>query len=128
MQRYSRKRESILLCVQSTKEHPDAEWVYARLKPDYPDLSLATVYRNLKQLEREGLIRSVGKVGNRERFDADTSFHTHIVCAVCKKMTDVEGIVLPPEFLKKASDASGFEVCASELKFTGLCPECRKKM
>ena len=44
--RYSPKREAILKCLRSTTCHPSAEWVYTQLKPQIPDLSLATVYRN----------------------------------------------------------------------------------
>ena len=52
----SRKRDAILACVRSTTAHPTADWVYARLKPEIPDLSLGTVYRNLAMFKREGLI------------------------------------------------------------------------
>ena len=45
--RHSPKREAILECLRSSICHPSAEWVYAQLKPRIPDLSLATVYRNL---------------------------------------------------------------------------------
>ena len=40
MQKKSRKRDAILACVCSTDTHPTAEWVYTRLKPEIPDLSL----------------------------------------------------------------------------------------
>ena len=43
IQKKSRKRDAILACVCSTDTHPTAEWVYTRLKPDIPDLSLGTV-------------------------------------------------------------------------------------
>ena len=45
--RYSKKREAILAALQATTCHPSAEWLYRRLKPRHPDLSLGTVYRNL---------------------------------------------------------------------------------
>ena len=67
--RFSRKRQSIIECLRSTKEHPSAEWIYNKLKPVYPDLSLATVYRNLKELKEDGAIRSVGVDADNERFE-----------------------------------------------------------
>ena len=45
--KFSRKREAILTCLHGTTCHPTAEWVYQQLKPQFPDLSLGTVYRNL---------------------------------------------------------------------------------
>ena len=46
--RNSKKRDAILEKLKSTTSHPTAEWIYLELKKDYPKLSLATVYRNLK--------------------------------------------------------------------------------
>ena len=44
--RYSAKREALLQLMQETDVHPTAEWVYQQLKPQFPDVSLGTVYRN----------------------------------------------------------------------------------
>ena len=63
VRKYSRKRDAILECVRSTTEHPAAEWVYSHLKDEFPDLSLATVYRNLAMFKEEGLVESLGTVG-----------------------------------------------------------------
>ena len=54
--RYSPKRDAILQCLRSTTCHPSAEWVYSQLKPKIPDLSLATVYRNLARFRAEGAV------------------------------------------------------------------------
>ena len=54
IQKKSRKRDAILACVCSTDTHPTAEWVYTQLKPDIPDLSLGTVYRNLGDVPARG--------------------------------------------------------------------------
>ena len=48
-QNFSRKREAILMTIRNATIHPTAEWVYQQLKPQYPDLSLGTVYRNIAQ-------------------------------------------------------------------------------
>lgn len=62
VRKHSKKRDAILECVRSTKEHPTADWVYSQLKPSIPDLSLGTVYRNLASFKREGVISSVGAI------------------------------------------------------------------
>ena len=60
--RFSHKREQIYQAVCSRREHPTAEMVYQQLKPQFPDLSLGTVYRNLAAFKAEGVIDSVGVV------------------------------------------------------------------
>ena len=70
--KFSRKREAILTCLHGTTCHPTAEWVYQQLKPQFPDLSLGTVYRNLAAFKAEGVIDSVGVVNGLERYDGNT--------------------------------------------------------
>ncbi len=88
-QNYSRKRQAIYELLLSTKEHPSAEWIYNSLKSEYPDLSLGTVYRNLKLLEENGTVKSVAVVDGRERYDALMSPHSHFVCSKCGRVIDV---------------------------------------
>ncbi len=127
MQRKSKKRQAILDCLMSTTEHPSAEWIYDKLKKVYPELSLATVYRNLLQLKDAGLVRSMGKVLGYERFDANVAPHTHAICRRCGKIIDLCDITLPDKVAEDASRLSGFETVTAELKLYGLCSECRKK-
>ena len=50
----SKKRQVILEALAATTAHPTAQELYQQLKPDYPDLSLGTVYRNLSLFAEEG--------------------------------------------------------------------------
>ena len=128
MQRYSKNREAILACLRGTKSHPTADWIYAQLKPDYPDLSLATVYRNLNALKDAELIRSVGIVDGQERFDATTEPHPHAVCSRCGAVIDLSGVLLPLGLIDAVQAETGFSVSEAVLQFTGLCPECKVKL
>lgn len=127
MQRYSKKRQAVLDCLRGTTEHPTAEWIYARLKPVYPDLSLATVYRNLNQLEEAGLIRSMGSVNGQERYDANVRPHPHVVCTRCGRMVDVEELPFSEETVHWVEETTGFRIESASLRFSGLCGECREK-
>ncbi|MDZ7797730.1 MAG: transcriptional repressor [Candidatus Marinimicrobia bacterium] len=53
--RKSKQRQRILAVLNSTRSHPTAAWLYDRLKPEFPSLSLGTVYRNLRILEEQEL-------------------------------------------------------------------------
>ena len=82
-QNFSRKRAAILAALRETRCHPTAEWVYRTLKPQYPDLSLATVYRNLNHLRETGQVVSLGSIGGYERFDGELRPHAHLICQGC---------------------------------------------
>lgn len=122
--KHSRQRDAILECVRSTDSHPTAEWVYARLKPEFPNLSLATVYRNLALLKQEGIITSMGVVDGMERFDSNTKPHSHFICTCCSAVIDVFEIEPPAELCEKVQCGS---VRTCDLIFTGICNQCAEK-
>tara|TARA_B100001287_G_scaffold176969_1_gene149216 strand:- start:428 stop:595 length:168 start_codon:yes stop_codon:yes gene_type:complete len=49
--RYSYQREVVKEIICSTKSHPTADWIYSQAKKKISNISLGTVYRNLKTLE-----------------------------------------------------------------------------
>ena len=57
--RYSHQREVIRKIICSTKSHPTADWVYSEAKKKIDNISLGTVYRNLKTLEEIGSIQII---------------------------------------------------------------------
>jgi Fur family peroxide stress response transcriptional regulator len=124
--KHFRKRDAILSCVRSTNSHPSAEWVYEHVKAEMPDISLATVYRNLSLFKDQGLIMSLGTVQGVERFDGNTHPHVHFVCTNCGGIVDLPGISVPEELNAAVSRDSGGRVDSCQLTFTGLCGECRK--
>ncbi|HIC39288.1 MAG TPA: transcriptional repressor, partial [Candidatus Marinimicrobia bacterium] len=66
--RYSQQREAIRDIICGTRLHPTADWVYNKAKKIIPNISLGTVYRNLKRLEEEGEINTIYD-GNIVRYD-----------------------------------------------------------
>jgi Fur family peroxide stress response transcriptional regulator len=127
-QRFSRKREAIYACLCGTDSHPTADWIYQQLLPSYPDLSLATVYRNLAQMKQTGLIQSVGVVSGQERFDAVAAPHTHFICTGCNAVLDLFDVEPPETLVAQAEAASGCQITGTSLRFTGLCPRCRQTL
>lgn len=120
MQRYSHQRERIYEAVCATKEHPTAQMVYDRLRAELPRLSLGTVYRNLHQMAVEG--RLVELDGAVARFDAELRPHTHIRCAACGRVADLE---LPYDAaLDSRAALDGWRIAGHSLLFQGICPAC----
>ncbi|MDD6200214.1 MAG: transcriptional repressor [Firmicutes bacterium] len=123
--KHFRKRDAILTCVRQTTVHPSADWVYARLKTAYPDLSLGTVYRNLSYFKDQGLIASLGAVNGVERFDGNTAPHVHYICTCCGNVLDLHDIRVPQELRGAAEALSGGSVSGCRLTFTGICGSCQ---
>jgi len=123
--RYSKKREAVLNAICSTKAHPSAEWVYKQLRPDYPGISLGTVYRNISRFKEEGRVVSVGVVNGEERLDGCTEPHAHFICTRCGAVIDL----CEPETGGRLIDAVHRELGAQvdhwNLVFFGICKDCR---
>ena len=122
--KHSKKRDAILQCICSTKTHPSAEWVYQQLKPQIPDLSLGTVYRNIAMFKADGTIQSIGTVQGLERYDGNIDPHVHFVCTDCGTVTDLHGLQIPDELNTAAARESGAEVDYCHLTFHGRCRTC----
>ena len=119
-----RKRNAILECLRSTDQHPSAETVHEMLQAEHPDISLATVYRNLALFKKQGLIQSIGTVNGIERFDANTDPHVHFVCTGCDAVLDFPQVEVPTSLGTNAEKQTGCQIAGCKLTFTGLCQNC----
>ena len=109
---------------KSTKVHPGAKWVYERLKPQFPDISLGTVYRNIKILYEKGELGSVGVINSEERFDGITMPHSHAVCTCCGQIRDLDELKLSGNFSASIPD---FSIDTRKTVFYGLCKGCQSQ-
>ncbi|MBB6638457.1 Fur family transcriptional regulator [Cohnella thailandensis] len=123
--RMTPQRYAILQFLMESHVHPKADDIYRALSPQYPSLSVATVYNNLKLFVDAGLVRELTYGDNSSRFDADLSDHYHAICTNCGTMVDFEH-----EPVREVEDAArkltGFVVHGHRMEIYGLCPTCAK--
>ena len=123
MRKRSRQRELILTYLRSRTDHPAAETVYQEIRKEMPNISLATVYRNLSLLTEMGEIRKVPVSQGPDRFDANIKPHDHFLCERCGQIMDLE--MRRIEKVAKA-DGTPFEgrIDSQRTNYYGLCPDC----
>ena len=119
-----KKRNAILSYLQHSNAHPSAETIYTDLKAEIPDLSMGTVYRNLKLFQQQGLISSIATVHGVERFDANTAPHVHFICEGCDAVIDLHALSTPQSLCSEAENSIGCSVGSCQLSFTGKCRSC----
>ena len=125
--KHFRKRNAILECLRSTDAHPSADMVHEMLQAEHPDISLATVYRNLALFKQQGLISSVCTVKGVERFDGNTDTHVHFICENCDAVSDLHQIHIPDSLGSEVTDCSGNQMHSCQMTITGLCSHCLEK-
>ena len=72
------QRSLVLDVVNRLKSHATADEVYAEVAATHPNISKATVYRNLNLLSEMGMIRKLEIQGGADRFDHICKEHCHV--------------------------------------------------
>ena len=116
--RYSQQKEVILNLLHSTEAHPTVDWIYSNARTLIPNISLGTVYRNLKQLENDKLIMTIFD-GNLARYDSNMEKHDHLKCNICGDLIDINknNIDISKTILKNFN----FKVTDIEMTISGTC-------
>lgn len=109
--RMTNQRAKILEYLRSVNTHPTAEIIYQEVKKHLPNITLATVYRNLKKLEELEKVLKID-VNGVYHFDADTCQHQHCICQKCGKITDLHKEEISKQAIKKAKSKDFEPVCA----------------
>lgn len=122
--RRSRQRDVVLAVVRSTMDHPSAVWVHRQARRSLPRISLGTVYRNLKTLAAEGVIREIHAGGHAARFDGNTGRHYHIRCLGCGRVNDLP-ISVDTSLEVQAGRAMNYRILGHDVEVLGLCPLCQ---
>lgn len=121
--RPSKQRDRILELLQHTGTHPTAQWVYDQLVKEFPNLSMGNVYRNIKILLEQGLIKKIDFGSTFDRLDANVSRHYHFVCETCGSITDLQ-IPYDPDLDRRVNANTHFKVNTHKIQFYGHCEKC----
>lgn len=124
--RQSRQRDMILKMLRKTDTHPTVDWIYEKMKKEFPKLSLGTVYRNVSILIEQGLVQRIQSGSTFDRYEANTAVHYHLICERCGKIIDFN-MPVNAELEKIASKMTNFKILRHRINFYGLCPDCKKK-
>jgi len=109
-----------------SKNHPDSEDIFRRIRSIFPEISLDTVYRTLSKFAEIGLVNLVEGYGEAKRYDPNTNNHHHFRCRKCNMIYDFHdesynNLKIPRAFRKN------FMVTNVKIILEGTCDKCAKK-
>ncbi|MEB2301854.1 MULTISPECIES: peroxide-responsive transcriptional repressor PerR [Lysinibacillus] len=122
--RITPQRHAILEYLIQTMAHPTADEIYKALEGKFPNMSVATVYNNLRVFREVGLVKELTFGDASSRFDFVTNDHYHMICECCGKIVDFHYPGLD-EIEHFASQVTGFDVHSHRLEIYGTCPSCK---
>ncbi|MBN1363169.1 MAG: transcriptional repressor [Syntrophaceae bacterium] len=105
--------------------HPGASFIYKETKKKCPRLSLSSVYANINELCRYGIIKSLEFDGKENRCEGNLKEHVNLICKHCGEITDFEIPVSLNQ--KEVAKKTGFMITNNRLEYYGYCGECTKR-
>lgn len=119
------QRSAIYKELLKSKDHPNADIVFRKVRKTFPNISFDTINRTLLTFAEIGIINIVEGYGDPKRFDPDIDNHHHCRCMQCNRIIDFQNnlydnIKIPEEFKKQ------FTVINKRVVLEGICNKCKK--
>jgi Fur family transcriptional regulator, ferric uptake regulator len=106
-----------------------AQEIFDRLRAGGRRVGIATVYRTLEQLTRDGLVSRVELGEGTARFEpvhAGGEHHHHLVCEDCGKVEAFADDELE-RALRKVERRTGYSVAGHDVVLRGACNDCASR-
>ena len=127
--RNTKQKQLILDCIKRSGHHMSVEEIYNLIKKHDEKISIATVYRNLRMLEQQGVVIKLYMAEDAPLFyelnDSTEHTHHHLVCNKCSAIIDFDEDLLD-SLEKTIEEKKGFKIKDHHVVFYGTCSACRK--
>jgi Fur family transcriptional regulator, ferric uptake regulator len=122
--RVTSSRRLLLRALFGAKGHRTAEELALEVQAQAPDIALSTVYRNLDELERLGVVVHAHLGHGPATYHLAASAHGHFVCEECGTMVEAPDALFAG--LAKAAQAQfGFAIDPHHFAMLGRCANCQ---
>jgi len=118
-------RRLLLNALFGSREHRSAEELAAEVHARAPDVHLSTIYRNLEELERLGVIDSTRLGSGPATYHLASAAHGHLVCEKCGSMIEVPDEIFA-DLVRNAVTDYGFTINPHRFAVTGRCANCHE--
>lgn len=121
MERKTRQREAIMHAVESVDRPLSPQELLVLAQREIGGLGIATIYRAIKELTKEGWLAEVGVPSGQPRYERSAKeHHHHFHCRGCDSLFEMTGC---PGNLR-AMTPRGFHMESHEIIINGLCASC----
>jgi Fur family ferric uptake transcriptional regulator len=120
MERSTKQRAAIQEALRKLGRPLLPQELLSEAQKTVPNLSLATIYRNIKGLVSDGLVEVVSLPGETDRYEVHKHHHHHFHCNSCQQVTDIDAC---PGDLSKLMP-KGYLLEEHQITLYGKCPVC----
>lgn len=111
-------------CLCPNAKPSCAEELAADVQARTPAVNIATIYRNLDELERLKIVDRTRPGHGPATYHLASAAHGHLLCDKCGSMTEVPGEVFT-DLARKAREGYGFTIAPHKFAVIGLCASCQ---
>ena len=123
----TRKRLVILSVLNNSISPLTSEEILEEASKEV-DMNLSTIYRALGALTEKGILLKQLSNDGKTYYQINNRQHKHqLVCTLCNKVVLVDCCPLK-KFENELCKDTGFTITSHNLEFSGICPECAKKL
>jgi Fur family ferric uptake transcriptional regulator len=117
-------RRLLLSVLFGNRQHRSAEELAAEVHAQAPDVNISTIYRNLEELVRLGVIDRAYIGNGPAAYHLASVAHGHLVCEQCGSITEVPDELFD-SLARRASERYGFTVDPHHFAAVGHCANCQ---
>ena len=122
------KKRMIILSVLNKSDTPLTSEDILEQTSKEVNINLSTIYRALNALTDKGILLKQLSNDGKTYYQINNREHKHqLVCSLCNKIILVSCCPLK-KFENDLCEETGFTITSHNLEFTGICPECAKKL
>ncbi len=125
--RVTTSRRLLIGCFVEAKGHLTAEEIAEELERRAPDIHLSTIYRNLEELERLGIISHSHLGHGPATYHLATKVHGHLVCEECGVTIEAPDEVFA-ELAAVIRAKHDFAIDPHHFAVLGHCGSCRARL
>lgn len=105
--------------------HIDIDALYEILRISFPNISLATVYKNVNQMYELSILEVIKVPNHKQQYEISKEPHIHLACDSCGSVMDMDNCI--DELMNSAESGSGYRLNHSTVVLNGICPSCQAK-
>jgi Fur family transcriptional regulator, ferric uptake regulator len=124
--RVTSSRRLLLHALFDSPRDRTAEEIAGEIQASNPDVNLSTIYRNLDELERLGVIVHAHLAHGPATYHLAALAHGHLVCEECGATIETPGDVFTG-LAQTAESRYGFEIHPYHFAVPGRCHQCRTR-
>jgi Fe2+ or Zn2+ uptake regulation protein len=118
-------RRALLHVLFEARCHMSADQIAHAVHERLPDVHMSTVYRNLEELQRLGVVAHTHLGHGAATYELASVAHAHVICEDCGALAE-----LPDEFFRGLAEAAearlGFSIDPHHFAILGRCTACKQ--